>query len=64
MAKIKDLNHLSEVLKSKLGEAKHYLEKSYYIKDGGVGLSYYKGKIETLEYVIKNVDKLKVDKGE
>lgn len=59
MSKIKDLNHLREVLKSKLGEAKHYLEKSYYIKDGFISVSYYKGKVETLEYVIDKIDKLK-----
>ena len=64
MSKIKDLNHLSEVLKSKLGEAKHYYEKSRLYRDCGVSASYYKGKIEVLEYVINNIDKLKEDKDE
>ena len=58
MAHIKDLNHFIEVLKTRLGEQKILYNKALGYRDCGVKASYYKGKIEELEYIINNSEKL------
>ena len=59
MARIKDLNHFIEVLKTRLGEQKSLYQKAQGYTDCGVRASYHKGKIEEFEYTINNLEKLK-----
>lgn len=58
MSRVHSLDDYIKVLNSKLGEAKGCYKKSLLYRDCGVSHSYYKGKIETLEYVITNLEKL------
>jgi len=58
MSKAHSLEEYTKVLKSKLGEAKGNYKKSLGLRDCGVRASYFKGKIEILEYIISNLEKL------
>lgn len=58
MGRIHSLEEYIKVLNSKLGEAKGNYRKALGLRDCGVRASYFKAKIETLEYVINNLDKL------
>lgn len=58
MNKVHSLEEYIEVLKSKLSEAKGNYKKALGLRDCGVRASYFKGKIETLEMVVNNLEKL------
>lgn len=65
MSRVHLVEEYIEVLKSKLGEAKGNYKKAQGYADCGVRASYFKGKIEILEYVISNLEKLQSkDRGE
>lgn len=58
MSKVHSLEHYIKILNSKLGEAKGCYKKSLLYRDCGVSNSYYKGRIEILEQVIAELEKL------
>lgn len=58
MSKVHSLEEYIKVLKSKLSEAKGCYKKSLSLRDCGVRHSYYKGRIEILEQVIAELEKL------
>lgn len=61
MIKLRRVNSLEEyieVLKSKLGEAKGNYKRALELRDCGMQARYFRGKIETLESVISNLEKL------
>lgn len=61
MSRIKNLNHFIAILKTKLGETKKDENNAYYLRDNGKRASYFVGKREAYEYVIKNLEKLVED---
>lgn len=58
MSKVHSLEEYIKVLNSKLGESKGNYKKALGLRDCGVRASYFKAKIETLEYVINSLEKL------